>query len=203
MSLQETLKQIIKEQGREVLQKPELLAVLEDYQAYVEEGPATRVIVQQLVRSGAIRSLVMARRSEAGLHPQIRQVVTQTAELGFQEEAVSEILKSIILASGKISSENNWPKVLTPQKTPNILPSKETPKKPSVWNRVMKWLKLNFSEMLVIPFFITAMCTVVTLSLTCFAFFFDPAEVSYWAKEFLICLISSIVTFFTFCFTDR
>ena len=64
-------------------------------------------------------------------------------------------------------------------------------------------LKLNFSEMLVIPFFITAMCTVVTLSLTCFAFFFDPAEVNYWAKEFLICLISSIVIFFTFCFTDR
>jgi hypothetical protein len=57
--------------------------------------------------------------------------------------------------------------------------------------------------MLVIPFLITAMCTVVTLSLTCFAFFFDPAEVSYWAKEFLICLISSIVIFFTFCFTDR
>ena len=127
MSLQETLKQIIKEQGREVLQKPELLAVLEDYQAYAEEGPATRVIVQQLVRSGAIRSLVMARRSKAGLHPQIRQVVTQTAELGFQEEAVSEILKSIILAYGKISSESNWPKVLTPQKTPNILPSKESP----------------------------------------------------------------------------
>ena len=67
MSLQETLKQIIREQGREVLQKPELLAVLEDYQAYADESPATRAIVQQLVRSGAVRTLVMARRSEAEL----------------------------------------------------------------------------------------------------------------------------------------
>ena len=203
MSLQETLKRIIREQGREVLQKPELLVVLEDYQAYADEGPATRAIVQQLVRSGAVRSLVMARRSEAGLHPQIRQVVTQTAELGFQEAAVSEILKSIILASGKISSEAKWPKVLNPQKTPNLAPAKEILKKPSAWKRLNKWLKLNFADVLVIPFWITAMCTVVTLSLTCFAFFFDPAEVSYWAKEFLICLISTIVIFFTFCFTDR
>ena len=203
MSLQETLKRIIREQGREVLQKPELLAVLEDYQAYADEGPATRAIVQQLVRSGAVRSLIMARRSEAGLHPQIRQVVTQTAELGFQEEAVSEILKSIILASGKISSETKWPMVQNPQKTPNLAPAKEILKKPSAWKRLNKWLKLNFADVLVIPFLITAMCTVVTLSLTCFAFFFDPAEVSYWAKEFLICLISSIVIFFTFCFTDR
>ena len=203
MSLQETLKRIIRELGREVLQKPELLAVLEDYQAYADEGPATRAIVQQLIRSGAVRSLVMARRSEAGLHPQIRQVVTQTAELGFQEAAVSEILKSIILASGKISSEAKWPKVLNPQKTPNLAPAKEILKKPSAWKRLNKWLKLNFADVLVIPFWITAMCTVVTLSLTCFAFFFDPAEVSYWTKEFLICLISTIVIFITYCFTDR
>lgn len=203
MSLQETLKRIIREQGREVLQKPELLAVLEDYQAFAKEGPAAKAVMQQLVRSGGIQALTSTRRSGTSLHPEIKRLVSDTAALGFKEEIVSDILKAIVFASGKMSRENEWPKVMNPQKTPNILPSKETPKKPSVWNRVRKWLKLNFSEMLVIPFLITAMCTVVTLSLTCFAFFFDPAELSYWAKEFLICLISSIVIFFTFCFTDR
>lgn len=203
MSLQDTLKRIIKEQGREVLQKPELLAVLEDYQAYADEGPATRVIVQQLVRSGAVRTLVTARRSGSSLHAQIRRVIKQTSDLGFQEETVSDILKAIVLASGRVSSESKWPKVLNPQKTPDVTPVKETSKKPSVWERVKKWLKLNFADTLVIPIWITVICTVVTLSVTCFAFFFDPAEVSYWAKEFLICLISTIVLFVTWCLTDR
>ena len=203
MSLQETLKQIIKEQGREVLQKPELLAVLEDYQAYAEEGPATRVIVQQLVRSGAIRSLVMARRSEAGLHPQIRQVVTQTAELGFQEEAVSEILKSIILASGKISSESNWPKVLNPQKTPAVAMPNSNPPKPTVWKRFKKWLWTYSEDLFAIALLITTILTVVTLFLTFIAFVNGTPQVGHWAKEFLICLISTIVLFFTYVLSDR
>ena len=203
MSLQETLKQIIKEQGREVLQKPELLAVLEDYQAYAEEGPATRVIVQQLVRSGAIRSLVMARRSEAGLHPQIRQVVTQTAELGFQEEAVSEILKSIILASGKISSESNWPKVLNPQKTPAVAMPNSNPPKPTVWKRFKKWLWTYSEDLFAIALLITTILTVVTLFLTFIAFVNGTPQVGHWAKEFLICLISTVVLFFTYVLSDR
>ena len=203
MSLQDTLKRIVQEQGKDVLQKPELLSVMEDYQAFAKEGPAAKAVMQQLVRSGGIQALMSTRRSGTSLHPEIKRLVSDTAALGFKEEIVSDILKAIVFASGKMSRETEWPKVMNPQKTPNILPSKETPKKPFMWNRVRKWLKLNFSEMLVIPFLITAMCTVVTLSLTCFAFFFDPAEVSYWAKEFLICLISSIVIFFTFCFTDR
>ena len=202
MSLQETLKQIIKEQGREVLQKPELLAVLEDYQAYAEEGPATRVIVQQLVRSGAIRSLVMARRSEAGLHPQIRQVVTQTAELGFQEEAVSEILKSIILASGKISSETKWPKVLNPQKTPVQVVQRAEPSKPSVWKRLRKWLWTYSEDFFVVALLITTILTVVTLFLTFVAFVNGTPQVGHWAKEFLICLASTIVIFLLYAFTD-
>ena len=203
MNLQDTLKRIVQEQGRDILQKPELLSVMEDYQAFAKEGPATKAVMQQLVKSGGVQALLATRKSGTGLHPEIKRLISDTADLGFKEEIVSDILKAIVFASGKMSRENEWPKVMNPQKTPNILPSKETPKKPFVWNRVRKWLKLNFSEMLVIPFLITAMCTVVTLSLTCFAFFFDPAEVSYWAKEFLICLISSIVIFFTFCFTDR
>ena len=203
MSLQETLKQIIKEQGREVLQKPELLAVLEDYQAYAEEGPATRVIVQQLVRSGAIRSLVMARRSEAGLHPQIRQVVTQTAELGFQEEAVSEILKSIIFASGKISSESTWPKVLNPQKTPAVAMPNSNPPKPTVWKRFKKWLWTYSEDLFAIALLITTILTVVTLFLTFIAFVNGTPQVGHWAKEFLICLISTVVLFFTYVLSDR
>ena len=55
MSLQNTLKLIIKDQGKEVLQKPELLAVLEDYQAFSGESPAAKVILQQMVRSGTLK----------------------------------------------------------------------------------------------------------------------------------------------------
>ena len=203
MSLQNTLKLIIKDQGKEVLQKPELLAVLEDYQAFSGESPAAKVIMQQMVRSGTVKALMTTRKSGTGLQSEIRNMVTQTASLGFTEDAVSGVLKALVFASGKMSRENEWPKVLNPQKTPNLAPAKEILKKPSAWKRLNKWLKLNFADVLVIPFWITAMCTVVTLSLTCFAFFFDPAEVSYWAKEFLICLISTIVIFITYCFTDR
>ena len=94
MSLQDTLKLIIKEQGIQMLQKPELLAVLEDYQAFSGESPAAKVIMQQMVRSGAVKALMTTRKCGIGLQPEIRNMVTQTAALGFSEDAVSGVLKA-------------------------------------------------------------------------------------------------------------
>ena len=203
MSLQDTLKLIIKEQGIQMLQKPELLAVLEDYQAFSGESPAAKVIMQQMVRSGAVKALMTTRKSGIGLQPEIRNMVTQTASLGFTEDAVSGVLKALVFASGKMSRENEWPKVLNPQKTPVVSAQKTDPPKPSVWKRFKKWLWTYSEDIFAIVLLITTILTVVTLFLTFIAFVNGTPQVGHWAKEFLICLISTIVLFFTYVLSDR
>lgn len=203
MSLQNTLKLIIKDQGKEVLQKPELLAVLEDYQAFSGESPAAKVIMQQMVRSGTVKALMTTRKSGTGLQSEIRNMVTQTASLGFTEDAVSGVLKALVFASGKMSRENEWPKVLNPQKTPAVAMQNSNPPKPTVWKRFKKWLWTYSEDLFAIALLITTILTVVTLFLTFIAFVNGTPQVGHWAKEFLICLISTVVLFFTYVLSDR
>lgn len=203
MSLQNTLKLIIKDQGKEVLQKPELLAVLEDYQAFSGESPAAKVIMQQMVRSGAVKALMTTRKSGTSLQSEIRNMVTQTASLGFTEDAVSGVLKALVFASGKMSRENEWPKVLNPQKTPAVAMQNSNPPQPTVWKRFKKWLWTYSDDLFAIALLITTILTVVTLFLTFIAFVNGTPQVGHWAKEFLICLISTVVLFFTYVLSDR
>lgn len=203
MSLQNTLKMIIKDQGKEVLHKPELLAVLEDYQAFSGESPAAKVIMQQMVRSGAVKALMTTRKSGTSLQSEIRNMVTQTASLGFTEDAVSGVLKALVFASGKMSRENEWPKVLNPQKTPAVAMQNSNPPQPTVWKRFKKWLWTYSEDLFAIALLITTILTVVTLYLTFIAFVNGTPQVGHWAKEFLICLISTVVLFFTYVLSDR
>jgi hypothetical protein len=203
MSLQNTLKLIIKDQGKEVLHKPELLAVLEDYQAFSGESPAAKVIMQQMVRSGAVKALMTTRKSGTSLQSEIRNMVTQTASLGFTEDAVSGVLKALVFASGKMSRENEWPKVLNPQKTPAVAMQNSNPPQPTVWKRFKKWLWTYSDDLFAIALLITTILTVVTLYLTFIAFVNGTPQVGHWAKEFLICLISTVVLFFTYVLSDR
>ena len=202
MSLQDKLKLIVKEQGVQVLQKPELLAVLEDYQAFSSESPAAKAIMQQMVRSGAIKSLMATRKSGASLQSEVRSVVSQTAALGFKEDAVSDVLKAVVFASGKMSRENEWPKVLNPQKTPVVAAQKSEPLKPTVWKRFKKWLWTYSEDLFAIALLITTILTVVTLFLTFTAFVNETPKVGHWAKEFLICLNCTVVLFFAYVLFD-
>ena len=203
MNLQDTLKQIVKDQGKDVLQKPELPALLEDYHAYDAESLAIRAIIQHLVRSGTLKALLTSRKSGTGLQSEVRDIVTRTSALGFKEEAVSDVLKAVVFASGKMSRESEWPKVLNPQKTPVVLAQKTDPPKPSVWKRFKKWLWTYSEDLFAIALLITTILTVVTLFLTFIAFVNGTPQVGHWAKEFLICLISTIVLFFTYVLSDR
>lgn len=203
MNLQDTLKQIVKDQGKDVLQKPELPALLEDYHAYDAESPAIRAIIRHLVRSGTLKALLTSRKSGTGLQSEVRDIVTRTSALGFKEEAVSDVLKAVVFASGKMSRESEWPKVLNPQKTPVQVVQRAEPSKPSVWKRLRKWLWTYSEDFFVVALLITTILTVVTLFLTFVAFVNGTPQVGHWAKEFLICLISTVVLFFTYVFTDR
>ena len=202
MSLQDTLKRMVHEQGKEVLQKPELLSVMEDYQAYAKEGPATKAVMQQLVRSGGVQALLATRKSGTSLHPEIKRLISDIAALGFKEDTVSDILKAIVFASGKMSRDNEWPKVMNPQKTPVMVQQMTRPTKPSVWKRLKKWLWTYSEDLFAITLLITSIFTVVTLFLTLIAFVNGTPQVGHWAKEFLICLASTIVIFLIYAFSD-
>ena len=194
---------MVQEQGKEVLQKPELLSVMEDYQAFANEGPATKAVVQHLVRSGGLQTLMSTRKSGTSLYPEIKRLVSDTAALGFKEDMVSDILKAIVFASGKMSRENEWLKVMNPQKTPVVEKQMTRPTQPSVWKRLKKWLWTYSEDLFAITLLITSIFTVVTLFLTLIAFVNGTPQVGHWAKEFLICLISTIVLFFTYVLSDR
>ena len=147
--------------------------------------------------------MLTTRKRGTGLQSEVSSVVSRTADRGFKEDAVSDVLKAVVFASGKISREKEWPKVLNPQKTPAVAMPNSNPPKPTVWKRFKKWLWTYSDDLFAIALLITTILPVVTLYLTFIAFVNGTPQVGHWAKEFLICLISTVVLFFTYVFTDR
>lgn len=112
MSLQDSISLIIQEQGVSVLQSPALLGMLEDLGAYKEEEPSTRTIMRELIRSGQVRKLLESQKKGRDLQFEIKTIITDTVQTGgFREDAVSDTLKIVALASGKISKEKDWPEL--------------------------------------------------------------------------------------------
>lgn len=112
MNLQDTISFIIREQGRDALLSPALLGMLEDLGAFKEEEPSTRTIMRELIRSGQVRRLLESTKKGHDLQFEIKTIIADTVQVGgFREDAVSETLKKVALASGKISKEKDWPEV--------------------------------------------------------------------------------------------
>lgn len=129
MSLQDSISQIIQEQGVSALHSPALLGMLEDLGAYKEEEPSTRTIMRELIRSGQVRKLLESQKKGRDLQFEVKTIITDTVQTGgFREDAVSDTLRKVALASGKISKEKDWPE-LTPvptQTTVVVQPSTPT-----------------------------------------------------------------------------
>ena len=58
MNLQETIKLLIQEQGKEVVSSSTFMGMLDDYGAFREEEPATKTIVRELVKAGQVQRLI-------------------------------------------------------------------------------------------------------------------------------------------------
>ena len=110
MNLQETIRLLIKEQGKDVVSSPAFMGMLDDYGAFREEEPATRTIVRELVRTGQVQRLVASPNKGRNLHFEIRTIVSETARSGgFREDLVSVTLKRVALGIGKIQKDHDWP----------------------------------------------------------------------------------------------
>ena len=110
MTLQETIRLLTQEQGRDVVSSPAFMGMLDDYGAFREEEPATKTIVRELVRTGQVQRLVASPNKGRNLHFEIRTIVSETARSGgFREDLVSVTLKRVALGIGKIQKDQDWP----------------------------------------------------------------------------------------------
>ena len=110
MNLHETIRLLIKEQGKNVVGSPTFMGMLDDYGAFREEEPATRTIVRELVRTGQMQRFIDSPNKGRNLHFEIRTIVSETARSGgFREDLVSDTLKRIALGIGKIQKAQDWP----------------------------------------------------------------------------------------------
>ena len=110
MNLQETIKLLIQEQGKDVLRSSTFMGMLDDYGAFREEDPATKTIVRELIKTGQVQRLADSPNKGKNLYFEIRTVISETARTGgFQKELVSVTLRKIALGVGKIQKEQDWP----------------------------------------------------------------------------------------------
>ena len=75
MNLHETIRLLIKEQGKNVVGSPTFMGMLDDYGAFREEEPATRTIVRELVRTGQMQRFIDSPNKGRNLHFEIRTIV--------------------------------------------------------------------------------------------------------------------------------
>lgn len=146
MNLKEAIRLLIKEQGRDVVNSPAFLGMLDDYGAFREEEPATKTIVRELVRTGQVQRLIHSTNKGRNLHFEIRTAVSETARFGgFREDLVSDTLKRIALGIGKIQKERDWPTLneekggddtSTQVQNQPVLTTEEL--SPEEWNAVLK-----------------------------------------------------------------
>ena len=146
MNLHETIRLLVKEQGKNVVGSPTFMGMLDDYGAFREEEPATRTIVRELVRTGQMQRFIDSPNKGRNLHFEIRTIVSETARSGgFREELVSVALRKIALGVGKIQKEQDWPTLneekggddtSTQAQNQPVLTTEEL--SPEEWNAVLK-----------------------------------------------------------------
>lgn len=215
MNLHETIRLLIKEQGKNVVSSPAFMGMLDDYGAFREEEPATKTIVRELVRTGQVQRLIDTPNKGRNLHFEIRTVVSETARSGgFREDLVSVTLMEIALGAGKIQKVQDWPTITEEKPDENGKPSKPSVKvplqgvtttatsakssvRPSFWKRVGKWFTRHLGDLLFWAFIICVLLAIVTLIQTIYWLVVGPpdvAEAKAW--EFLVCTICAVVMWF-------
>ena len=146
MNLQETIKQLIHEQGKDVVRSSIFMGMLDDYGAFREEEPATKTIVRELVRTGQMQRFIDSPNKGRNLRFEIRTIVSETARSGgFREDLVSATLMKIALGAGTIQKVQDWPTLneekggddtSTQVQNQPVLTTEEL--SPEEWNAVLK-----------------------------------------------------------------
>lgn len=211
MNLHETIRLLIKEQGKNVVSSPAFMGMLDDYGAFREEEPATKTIVRELVRTGQVQRLIDSPNKGRNLHFEIRTVVSETARSGgFREDLVSVTLMEIALGAGKIQKVQDWPTLNEekPSAKASLQPAVTAGTKikakagPSMWQRIKRGIYYYADLWCMIPVVICFFGAVITLFLSVFAFFASSPEAGYWAKWLLVCVVTGVFVFITYCIVD-
>lgn len=198
MSLQDTISLLIQKHGKDVLSNPCLMAMLDDYGAFREEEPATRIIVRELIRTGQVQKIIGSSKSGRDLQFEVRTVVTETARSGgFREEVVSDALKKMVIGSGKIQREKDWPQPTNPtpptpttQWTAMATKQSKSHNSTSVWKSIVKWTKKILIGLLICIPVVCAVLTVIHFVMTIYHLVEGPPDAGEsHAWKFLIYLI--------------
>ena len=126
MRLNDAIRTLIDKDGIDILSSTTFLGLLEDLKAFDGEDFSTRVIMQTIVKNKQINKIVDSQKKGEELNFEIQSIATEITNYGFRSEPVTDILKIIYLAIGKID-ESSWPDLNTKDTTIPTHPIKSTP----------------------------------------------------------------------------
>jgi hypothetical protein len=190
MGLQQTIERLVREQGEEILSSPALIGWLDDLGAFSNEDSATKIIMRELVRTGQVRKLIESSKKGQNLQFEIRSIITDTSDAcGFRYETVSETLKKIALASGKIRKENEWPKISEQRvNLPNVSQTSKhnaSARKKSKKQRISLVKRLDWDGVCAITLILCAILAVVSLFAVFCCWIYESANISVWGWTLL------------------
>lgn len=198
MGLQQTIERLVREQGQEILSSPALIGWLDDLGAFSNEDSATKIIMRELVRTGQVRKLMESSKKGQNLQFEIRSIITDTSDAcGFRYETVSDTLKIVALASGKIRKENEWPKISEQRvNQPNVSQTSKqnasAPKKSKKQRRPLV-KRLDWDGVCAITLILCAVLAVGSLFAVFCCWIYDSPSIAAWGWTLLGSVITGVV----------
>ena len=207
MSLQQTIETLVREQGEGILYSPALIGWLDDLGAFNDENTATKTIMRELVRSGQVRKLIESSKKGQALQFEIKTIISDTAEAGgFRNETVSDTLKIVALASGKIRKENEWPKISEQRvNLPNVSQTSKhnaPARKKSKKQRISLVKRLDWDGVFAVALILSAILAVVSLFAVYCCWIYDSPSISSWGWALLGSVIAGGVVLLLMAIID-
>ena len=150
MSLRETIKQIRKDQGEDIIQKPIFVGILDDYGAFADELPAVKEIFRKLAQNGYVEKVgKMSSKKKSWTFDMKSIIFDVSSNYGYQNQMIADILKEIAYGLELISKDEDWSDIeesinnVQPTSAPTQGPTAAQPVQPQKKKSLFSFLKFG------------------------------------------------------------
>ena len=113
------IKQFVKDRGVEEIAKRSFIGFLGDYQAFENESPSFKLILNHWSGNGKLEKISMMSAKDSQWIIDTSNIIHQTESEGFKKEMVSELLHKLLLGIGVVNSKFDWEKEFMPKEPTN------------------------------------------------------------------------------------
>ena len=111
MNLENSIKQIVAQFGKDKLKSRTIVGFLDDFQAFSDEHPVVKVVVKQLNESGFLSKMVDLSTQDDQWKIIVADIIYKVSEQhGLQKNLVSDVLHKIALGIGLVNGAFDWNK---------------------------------------------------------------------------------------------